>query len=123
ETEGGTAAGGELADLAGALRARVDRLVEVTGLLVGLGASDPVAMLANATAYLEATGHVVIAWMWLEQLLALGGRTADPSDTFAAGKLQAARYFLRWELPSVDAQLDLLASGDRTTLDMDPDWF
>ncbi|MFL0578779.1 acyl-CoA dehydrogenase [Dietzia sp. 179-F 9C3 NHS] len=117
------AAGGELADLAGALRTRVDRLVEVTGFLVGLGASDPVAMLANATAYLEATGHVVIAWMWLEQVLALGPRLEDSSDAFAAGKLQAARYFLRWELPTVDAQLDLLASGDRTTLDMDPDWF
>ena len=39
------------------------------------------------------------------------------------GKLRAARFFLRRELPIVDAKLDLLASGDRTTLDMRDDWF
>lgn len=116
-------ADGEAADLAALLRPRVDRLVEVTARLAEVGAADPVAMLADATAYLEAAGHVVIAWIWIEQLLALGARVDDASDTFAAGKRQAARYFLRRELPTVDARFDLLASGDRTTLDMDPAWF
>lgn len=116
-------AGSEAADLAALLRPRVDRLVEVTARLAEVGAADPVAMLADATAYLEAAGHVVIAWIWIEQLLALGARVDDASDTFAAGKRQAARYFLRRELPTVDARFDLLASGDRTTLDMDPAWF
>ncbi len=91
-----------------------------------MGASDPEAFLADATEYLEAAGHIVIAWMWLEQLLALGarvGEASEGSDAFAAGKLGAARYFLRRELPIVDAKLDLLASGDRTTLDMRDDWF
>ena len=110
---------GEVAALAEVLRPRVDRLVEVTAMLAETGATDPEAMLADASVYLEAAGHIVIAWIWLEQLLALGGR----DDAFAAGKIQAARYFLRRELPTVDARLDLLASGDRTTLDMDPDWF
>ena len=123
------AAGGDAADLpelADLLRQRVTRLIEVTTALAGVGASDPEAFLADATEYLEATGHIVIAWMWLEQLLALGSRVdeaAEGSDAFAAGKLQAARYFLRRELPIVDAKLDLLASGDRTTLDMRDDWF
>ena len=101
--------------------------------LAEVGASDPEAFLADATEYLEAAGHIVIAWMWLEQLLALGSRlgdastggadAAEASDAFAAGKLRAARFFLRRELPIVDAKLDLLASGDRTTLDMRDDWF
>ena len=34
-----------------------------------------------------------------------------------------ARYFFRWELPKVDAQLDLLSSVDTTTLDMRDAWF
>ena len=38
-------------------------------------------------------------------------------------KRQATRYFFCWELPKVDAQLDLLASLDRTTLDMQDEWF
>ena len=94
-----------------------------------MGASDPEAFLADATEYLEATGHIVIAWMWLEQVLALGYRGAGDgsgggsTDAFAAGKWQAARYFIRRELPIVDAKFDLLAAGDRTTLDMRDDWF
>lgn len=75
--------------------------------------------LANSTAYLEAMGHTVIAWMWLEQLLAVGDRIGD----FYDGKRSAARYFFVYELPKVDAQLDLLALLDRTTLDMSPAWF
>ena len=85
--------------------------------LAGLG--DPDRMLANATVYLEAAGHVVIAWMWLEQLVAVGERTGD----FYDGKRAAARYFFRWELPKVAPQLDLLASGDTTTLEMRDAWF
>ncbi|MEU5671810.1 acyl-CoA dehydrogenase C-terminal domain-containing protein [Micromonospora sp. NPDC047753] len=30
--------------------------------------------LANASAYLEAVGHVVIAWMWLEHTAPTGRR-------------------------------------------------
>ena len=120
--------GGPAAGFAATLRPRVTRLIEVTTALAEVGASDPEAFLADATEYLEATGHIVIAWIWLEQVLALGdrltgGADGGPADPFAAGKLQAARYFLGRELPTVDAKLELLASGDRTTLDMRDDWF
>jgi alkylation response protein AidB-like acyl-CoA dehydrogenase len=111
------AAGGEPADLADALQAAVDRTVAVTAHLWGTGDVD--LALANATVYLEAVGHVVVAWMWLEQALATGGRTGD----FYDGKRQAARYFFRWELPRTGPQFDLLESLDRTTLDMPDAWF
>lgn len=109
--------GGEPADHADALQASVDRLGEVTLVLAGLG--DPERTMANATVYLEAAGHVVVAWMWLEQLVAVGERTGD----FYDGKRAAARYFFRWELPKVGPMLDLLASGDTTTLEMRDAWF
>ena len=109
--------GGEPASYAVALKAAVDRLGEVTMTLAGLG--EPERMLANATVYLEAAGHVVVAWMWLEQLVAVGEKTGD----FYDGKRAAARYFFRWELPKVAPMLDLLASGDTTTLEMREDWF
>ena len=57
--------------------------------------------------------------MWLEQLLAAEGKQGD----FYDGKRQAARYFLRWELPKTGPALDLLESLDRTTLDMSERWF
>ena len=102
---------------AATLDARLGRLVEVTRKLWAAG--DPQLTLANASVYLEAFGHVAMAWIWLEQALAAADRPGD----FLEGKRRAACYFFRWELPRVDAQLDLLASLDRTTLDMQDAWF
>jgi butyryl-CoA dehydrogenase len=110
------AAGGEAVELAAALRAALDRLVEVTAVLHAH--PDAEERLANAAVYLEAAGHVVVAWIWLEQFLA----AADRADDLGNGKRQAARYFFRFELPRVGPQLDLLAALDRTTLDTDPAW-
>ena len=50
--------------------------------------------------------------------------TFEPADRdFYLGKLQAARWFLRWELPRTGPMLDLLDSLDTTTLDMRDAWF
>ncbi len=107
-------AGGEAATYATQLDGRVDDLLRVTATLWGTG--DPEQALANATAYLEAAGHLVVAWLWLEQLLATG----DSTGSFYDGKRAAARYFFHVELPTIGPKLDLLESLDRTTLDLDP---
>jgi alkylation response protein AidB-like acyl-CoA dehydrogenase len=111
------AAGTEWAGFAAEVDAAVARVGEVTAALWAAG--DPDVTLANATVYLEAVGHVVVAWLWLEQVLAVGDATGD----FYAGKRAAARYFQRYELPRTGPQLDLLASLDRTTLEAQPGWF
>jgi butyryl-CoA dehydrogenase len=113
----GEASGGEAAELALQLRAALTRLISVTAQAWGSGEVD--AVLANATPYLEAAGHTVIAWMWLEQFLAAEGKDGD----FYDGKRQAARYFYNAELPKTGPQLDLLAQLDRTALDMQENWF
>jgi hypothetical protein len=112
-----TAVGGELAELASQLDAPWQRLVEVTAGMFASG--DVAAALANSVIYLEAVGHLVIAWMWLEQMHTAHGRTGD----FYDGKRQAGRYFFRYELPKTAPQLDLLASLDRTTIEMRDAWF
>jgi len=89
-------------------------------------AGDMNKTLANASLYLEAVGHTVVAWMWLEQALVAAKAVTDASGddkNFYLGKLQACRYFFQWELPKVPQQLDLLASIDTTTLDMQDAWF
>jgi alkylation response protein AidB-like acyl-CoA dehydrogenase len=107
---------GEAAELAAQLDAVWDRIVAVTARIHT--AADP-DRLADATTYLEAVGHAVVAWIWLEQYLACG----DRDEPFHRGKRQAARYFFRRELPRTGPQLDLLAALDRTTVEMDPAWF
>ncbi len=110
-------AGGDAAELADHLDAAWQRQVSVTASMFASGDVD--AALANSAVYLEAFGHIVIAWIWLEQLLAAEGRKGD----FYDGKRQAARFFFRYELPRTAAQLDLLESLDRTTLEMKDNWF
>ena len=109
--------GGQAAGFGAELLAAVDRVTEVTARIWSTGEAAPA--LANATTYLEAAGHVVLAWVWLEQLLAAEGRTGG----FYDGKRQAARYFFRYELPRTGPQFDLLQTLDRTTLEMADDWF
>ncbi|WP_307867799.1 acyl-CoA dehydrogenase [Umezawaea beigongshangensis] len=108
---------GEPAEFAARLDAVFARIGATTRRLHGTG--DPRLALANATPYLEAVGHAVVAWTWLEQLLAAHGRTG----AFYEGKRAAARYFFRWELPGTGPQLDLLDSLDTTLLDAAPEVF
>ncbi len=115
----------ELASEARALGAAATRLAEVTKVLWSTG--DANVTLANASIYLEAFGHIVVAWTWLEQALvaqaALARGASGEDEAFYRGKLAAAAYFSRWELPKAGPQLDLLATLDRTTLDMQDAWF
>jgi alkylation response protein AidB-like acyl-CoA dehydrogenase len=99
------------------LRHAVQRLVDVTAKLWSAG--DIATTLANSTVYLEAAGHVVVAWMWLEQLSA----ASDHHGDFYDGKRAAARYFYTYELPKTGPQFDLLAALDRTTVDVAASWF
>jgi acyl-CoA dehydrogenase len=107
-----------------ALSAFMKRLAEVTRIVWSSG--DLNLTLANATVYLEAFGHIVVAWIWLEQALVAQAALPQAVGTdgdFYRGKLAAADYFFRWELPKTGPQLDLLASLDRTTLDMQDTWY
>jgi alkylation response protein AidB-like acyl-CoA dehydrogenase len=107
----------EFAAWAEALTEALKRVGRTTNVLYA--ARDPERILANASVYLEAFGHVVLAWTWLSQALAAHGKAGD----FYDGKRQACRYFFRWELPRTGAQFALLDSLDDTTLAMRDEWF
>jgi butyryl-CoA dehydrogenase len=83
------------------------------------------AALANASLYLEAFGHTVIAWMWLRQALVaarLGAGDSSEPD-YLSGKLQACRYFFAFELPRVDQLAAVLRHGDQTCAEVRSNWF
>jgi butyryl-CoA dehydrogenase len=96
--------------------AAADRLAATTAKLWAGG--DPTVALANATAYLEAAGHLVIAWLWLAQLNAAAGKEGD----FYDGKRLTARYFVTHELPRIGPLLDLLESRDTLLVDLEDAW-
>ena len=106
---------------AAALGEAVARAGAVTQALLAAGAAGNArAYLANASVYLDMMGHTVVAWLWLDQARVAAGA---PQDDFTRGKLQACRYFFRWELPKTRAQADLLRGLDDTCLEMEPGWF
>jgi alkylation response protein AidB-like acyl-CoA dehydrogenase len=88
----------------------------------------PEQALANATPYLQAFGHVVLAWLWLDVALACESRLArsqaDASTLDALhGKLAAMRYFYAYELPKIDAWLLVVAARQPVCRDMRDAWF
>jgi len=105
---------GRLADHAEALDRAVDAATRAAR--GALGAGSRAEALANASYYLTAFGHVVVAWLWLEQELA----ALEHDGAFYDGKRAAARYFFAHELPAVHHWFDLVAARDRATLDVDP---
>src|SRR5437660_2549991 len=102
-----------------------ERMVATTRRLAEAARHDLEHALANASVYLDAFGHLVVAWMWLRQALAaarvLEGAGSADAD-FCRGKLAACRYFFRWELPRIGPQLALLDSLDSTCLEAQPAW-
>ena len=83
------------------------------------GFTLPEEALANATPYLQAFGHVVLAWTWLDLAMACEGRGDDASQ----GRRAAMRYFFRYELPKTGAWLGVVAGRDPTCRDMRDGWF
>ncbi|MFJ2282495.1 acyl-CoA dehydrogenase [Pseudomonas sp. NPDC087803] len=105
----------------------VARLQTVTiGLLTDLAQGKVNSSLANSALYLKVFGHTVIGWRWLEQAIraeeGLAKGNAADAD-FYKGKLQAARYFLTWEVPGCQHELALLEARDDTCLAMRDAWF
>ncbi len=85
-----------------------------------LSGADPETSLANATPFLDAFGHVVIAWMWLKQAVVASEKLNENDDNpFYRGKLSACGFFFRYELPKVATAYALVASLDDTCVALD----
>ena len=86
----------------------------------------PEEALANATPYLQAFGHTVLAWIWLELAMSAKGaqgRDSGWTDAFLKGKLAACDYFFQFELPKIDAWLGVVSRRNMTCAHAQADWF
>jgi len=72
---------------------------------------EPTDALANAVPYLQAFGHTVLAWVWLDVALAAH---AAPESNARTGRLAAMRFFFHYELPKIGAWLQVVSSRDQT---------
>ena len=114
----------ELADYSAQLTATLDQVEQTITAVVAC--DDNSLALANATIFLDAMGHAVIAWMWLIQAVAASAGKAKGESTdrdFYAGKLAATNFFFRYELPKAKASLELVADLDSTCYDLTAEQF
>ena len=94
----------------------------------------PEEALANATPYLQAFGHMVLAWIWLDVALAAlsasatsnvnnAGHGNSAHGNLTQGQLAAMRYFHVYELPKIDAWLAVVSSREAVCREMQDAWF
>ena len=108
----------ELAEHANALGQALQKVGAATKSAWATG--NPSDALANAVPYMQAFGHLVIAWIWLDVLLVLPANSASPADE---GRVRAARYFFHYELPKIPAWLCVVETRDATCATMPEDAF
>jgi butyryl-CoA dehydrogenase len=104
-------------DEAAALRQALQQVGQATQ-AAWTGAA-PAQALANAVPYLQAFGHTVVAWIWLDLVSTLG---ADKTAA-AQGRRAACRYFYRYELPLITTWLAVVNSRDQTCAELAEDAF
>ena len=113
-----------LADHAQALARALQRVGAATKAAWSTG--NPAEALANATPYLQAFGHTVLAWIWLDVVQSLPPQTAahvDRQSAFNQGKRAAMRYFFHYELPKIEAWLAPVSARDMTCANISIDSF
>ena len=120
----------ELAELFDPIHEALERLDTVTAILTRKVEKEPNSGLANATVYLDMFGRVVMAWIWLRQALVAyhalnkGEAVIDASERgFYQGKLQAARFYIQWDLSATVQQSLLLEENNLVCFEMQDGWF
>ena len=111
----------ELADHADAL---ADALRQVeTATQAAWATGEPGEALANAVPYMQAFGHTVLAWIWLDVTLSSLKLDATKLIASHAGRMGANRYFYHYELPKIGAWLKVVETRDLTCADMPEEAF
>ncbi len=111
----------ELAAWAGQLEQALQDVIDATRAAWATGSAGEA--LANAVPYMQAFGHVVLAWVWLDVADSVLAKDASLSIAASAGRMGAARYFFHYELPKTGAWLAVVRTRDATCADMAEDAF
>jgi butyryl-CoA dehydrogenase len=88
------------------------------------GSGNPESVLLHSVDYLDAFSTLVVGWLWLwsaaiaKENLKAGGAEPD----FYEGKLCAAQYFIRTEVPRIGHLLDLCRSGEDSYARVRAEW-
>lgn len=108
-----------------ALARALDIAADLSAQLSALGARDLEAALRHAVDYMELLSIIVVGWMWLREAAAAQRALAAGmgDEAFLQGKLRAARYWLRTEVPRVAQLAALCKTNEASYAEMQDDWW
>jgi len=117
----GTAQAADLAQQAAALLAALKQVGDATQAAWATG--NPVEALANAVPYMQAFGHTVLAWIWLDVALSVVAQDAHLTIASNQGRVSAGAYFYAYELPKIEAWLQVVNRREPVCANMSEDAF
>ena len=117
----GTAQAADLAQQAAALLTALKAIGDATQAAWTTG--NPADALANAVPYMQAFGHTVLAWVWLDVALTVLSKDASAGIAANQGRLGAGAYFYAYELPKIDAWLQVVNRREPVCANMPEDAF
>lgn len=96
------------------------RILEVAE---GLRNAEHARALSNATSFLLAFGHVVLAWVWLDKAILCAHGVEGQDSAFLAGKMRTCRFFYEAELPKTGPWLEVAQSVTDVAVNVPADQF
>ncbi|MDH4449585.1 MAG: acyl-CoA dehydrogenase [Rhodoferax sp.] len=78
------------------------------------GSGVPGEALANAVPYMQAFGHTVLAWIWLDVAGCALDNDPQQASLGTQGHVGCVRFFFHYELPKIQAWLGVVQSRDMT---------
>jgi hypothetical protein len=86
-----------------------------------------ITLTGNAQALMNVFSSIVVSWIWIRQASKAEQLLNATQDTekqhFYKGKIQAAKYFIDWELPTIQRDIELLNNTNSVCTDMQAEWF
>lgn len=92
-----------------------------------LQSDKAITLNANAQAIMNVFSTIVVSWTWIKQASKaeqlLESASSDSKKHFYLGKIQAAKYFIDWELPTIQRDLQILLEDNDVCVSMQTEWF
>jgi butyryl-CoA dehydrogenase len=89
--------------------------------------AEAITLSGNAQAVMNIFSTIVVSWIWIRQASAaeklLGTSNDLQKQDYYKGKIQAAKYFMSWELPTIARDIGLLKDNDDVCTSVQPAWF
>ena len=118
----------ESAQLAAKLNSYIGQLQKVLLHLSQILATEKaITLTGNAQALMNIFAAIVMSWIWIRQASKAEQQLTTTQDSdkqnFYQGKIQAAKYFIDWELPTISRDIELLINDNSVCTDMQAEWF